>query len=175
MSNPSKDRRRFLRFATKLLLTVIGLLLLIPAVIYLGFPLRRRQGEGEAFQNLGPLSDLPANEWQLLSIEVESKSGWEKSTSRRGLWVRRQPQGEPAVTVLSSICPHLGCPTNWHPDQAQFLCPCHKGTFNADGRPVGGPPPRGLDRLEWEVRGGQLWVRWQDFKIGVAEKVPVHA
>jgi hypothetical protein len=30
-----------------------------------------------------------------------------------------------------------------------------------------------MDPLEFEVRAGRLWVRWQDFKIGVAEHVPV--
>jgi hypothetical protein len=29
-----------------------------------------------------------------------------------------------------------------------------------------------MDPLEYEVRAGRLWVRWQDFKIGVAERIP---
>lgn len=33
---------------------------------------------------------------------------------------------------------------------------------------MSGPPPRGMDALDWEVRGDRLFVRWQDFKIGVA-------
>jgi menaquinol-cytochrome c reductase iron-sulfur subunit len=176
MTNTGKNRRGFLSFATKLLVGIISLCFLVPALVYLWAPLRRKRGAGEtAFQNVGPLADLPLGEWHLLSLEVESQNGWEKTTSRRSVWVRRQPDGDGGITVLSSICPHLGCPTNWHPDQGQFLCPCHKGTFDAEGRYVSGPPPRGLDNLEWEVRGGRLWVRWQDFKIGVAERVPVNA
>jgi hypothetical protein len=30
-----------------------------------------------------------------------------------------------------------------------------------------------MDPLEFEVRDGRLWVRWQDFRIGVAQHVPV--
>ena len=77
------------------------------------------------------------------------------------------------MTVLSSICPHLGCPINWIADKDQFNCPCHGGIFNADGAHVGGPPPRSMDTLDFEVRAGRLWVRWQDFKIGVPQRVPV--
>jgi hypothetical protein len=30
-----------------------------------------------------------------------------------------------------------------------------------------------MDPLEHEIRAERLWVRWQDFKIGVPERVPV--
>ena len=78
------------------------------------------------------------------------------------------------IEVLAPICPHLGCPINWHPDQHRFVCPCHGGIFTSEGERVGGPVPRSMDALAFEIRQGRLWVRWQDFKIGVAERVPVH-
>jgi hypothetical protein len=31
-----------------------------------------------------------------------------------------------------------------------------------------------MDPLDYEVRASRLWIRWQDFKIGVAERVPVN-
>ena len=73
--------------------------------------------------------------------------------------------------MFSPICTHLGCPINWQPERQHFLCPCHGGTFDPQGLVTGGPPPRGMDALEFQVRSGQLWVRWQDFKIGVAQRV----
>jgi Rieske Fe-S protein len=109
----------------------------------------------------------------LQSVEVVHQDGWKKSRMRHAIWVRRQGEGDDAITVLSSICPHLGCPINWHPQQSQFFCPCHGGIFAADGRQIGGPPPRPMDPLPFEVRAGRLWVRWQDFKIGVGERIPV--
>jgi hypothetical protein len=30
-----------------------------------------------------------------------------------------------------------------------------------------------MDELAHETRGGQLWVQWQDFRIGVPDRVPV--
>jgi hypothetical protein len=32
-----------------------------------------------------------------------------------------------------------------------------------------------MDPLPFEVRAGRLRVRWQDFKIGVSERIPVNA
>ncbi len=177
MASTSAGRRRFLGFLTNLLMTVIGLLVAVPALGYVLGPLRRKSEEessGAPFVDAGPLSELPLNQWRLLSLETVQRDGWKKTRQRHAIWVSRQDASERGVTVLSSICPHLGCPVNWHPDQSQFVCPCHGGTFNPEGRHTGGPPPRSMDRLEFQVRGGRLWVRWQDFKIGVASRIPVN-
>jgi Rieske Fe-S protein len=149
----------------------------IPAVGYFLSPIRRRsdtEGLDAAFHDAGLLSDIPVGEWRLLSLEMTHQDGWKKTRVKHAIWVRRQDKGEQAVTLLSSICPHLGCPINWHPDRSQFVCPCHGGIFNQNGQRTGGPPPRAMDSLEFEVRAGRLWVRWQDFKIGVAERIPVN-
>jgi Rieske Fe-S protein len=176
MANGEPHRRRFLGFFTGLLMIVIGLIAAIPAVAYLFGPLRRKSGTHEAdatFQDAGPLADIPVRQWRLLSLEMVHEDGWKKTRVRHAIWVRRGGETGQGITVLSSICPHLGCPINWQPDKSQFLCPCHGGIFNSDGQHTAGPPPRAMDPLEFEVRGGRLWVRWQDFKIGVAERVPV--
>lgn len=176
MANTDTNRRGFLGLFTGLLLGAIGLLVAIPALSYFLAPLRRKsgaEGSGPAFLDAGPVSDIPVGEWRLLSLEDVQKDGWKEVRVRRAVWVRRQGVGKSDLAVLSSICPHLGCYINWHPDQSQFVCPCHGGLFAADGRQTGGPPPRAMDPLEFEVRAGRLWVRWQDFKIGVAERIPV--
>ncbi|HEV3255961.1 MAG TPA: ubiquinol-cytochrome c reductase iron-sulfur subunit [Gemmataceae bacterium] len=179
MSSSGPNRRRFLDFLTKAVLAVIGLCLTIPGVAYFWAPLRRKgggaDGPGPDFLPVGPLSDSLVGQWSLRSVEVVRADGWKKSRVRHAVWVRRQGEGESGITVLSSICPHLGCPVNWHPDRKEFMCPCHGGVFHADGRQVGGPPPRSMDSLDFEVRAGQLWVRWQDFKIGTGERIPVNA
>ena len=174
MADAGTSRRRFLSFFTSLLLALIGLLVAIPALGYFLGPLRRKaEGAGVAFQDIGPLSDIPVERWSLLSLEIVQEDGWKKMRVRHAVWVRRRGEGDQAITVMSPICPHLGCPINWQPDQSQFFCPCHGGIFDSDGRRTGGPPPRSMDPLEFEVRTGRLWVRWRDFKIGVAERVPV--
>jgi menaquinol-cytochrome c reductase iron-sulfur subunit len=174
MSSDRRDRRTFLSFLTQALLAVIGLCLAVPAVAYVVAPLRRRSsGPGAAFVDAGPLSDLPIDQWRLVAIDVLRQDGWEKNRSRRSIWIRRHRANDQEVTVLSPICPHLGCPVNWLPDQSKFACPCHGGVFDSSGAVVSGPPPRAMDHLDYEVRAGRLWVKWQDFKIGVREQIAV--
>jgi Rieske Fe-S protein len=173
MPDADAKRRRFLNYCAELLVAIISLLVAVPALGYVLAPLLRRskQSVEGAFLDAGPLANLPEGEWRLVAVEMLHEDGWRKTRLRHAIWVRRR--GEQDITVLSSICPHLGCPVNWQTDQAQFFCPCHGGIFDTDGRRTGGPPPRSMDPLPFEVRAGRLWVRWQDFKIGTADRVPV--
>jgi len=169
-------RRRFLALCTSGLAALLGLLVAVPALGYFLAPLRSRLGKSQAgpnFQPIGPLSSLPVGQWKLVSFEVVNQDGWEKASSRRSVWVRRNAGGNTEATVLSPICSHLGCPISWQADRSSFICPCHGGVFDADGKNIAGPPPRPMDAIESRVEAGQLMVRWQDFKIGVAERVAV--
>jgi len=174
MAGTGINRRVLLGLLTKLLMALIGLMVAIPGLGYFFGPLRgRSESEGTTFQDAGPLSDIPVGHWQLLSLETVRQDGWKRTRVRHAIWVRRRDRTDQGISVLSSLCPHLGCPINWHADQEVFICPCHGGIFDPNGRHTGGPPPRAMDPLEIEVRAGRLWVRWQDFKIGVAERVTV--
>jgi menaquinol-cytochrome c reductase iron-sulfur subunit len=135
---PATDnhRRGFLGWCTGLLLAALALLVAVPAVGYVCAPLRRRrkeEGTGTGFVDVGPVADLPAGEWSLRTLEVVQDDGWKQTRARRSVWVRREGDGDRGIKVLSPLCPHLGCPINWHPDKGQFDCPCHGGTFAADG------------------------------------------
>ena len=63
------------------------------------------------------------------------------------------------VRAFSAICTHLGCIVKWRPEMDHFFCPCHNGMFDREGRVVGGPPPRPLERYAVEVREGQVFVK----------------
>jgi Rieske Fe-S protein len=176
MANAGSSRRGFLSFLTELVLAIIALIVAVPAFGYLLAPLRRKAGAAEGatpFLDAGHLADFSVGQWRLVALDLVQEDGWKKTRVRHSVWVLRQKDAGQGVVVLSTICPHLGCPINWHTDQSQFVCPCHGGVFSADGRHISGPPPRNMDSLESEVRDGRLWVRWQDFKIGVAERIPV--
>ena len=122
-----------------------------------------------------PWISCPPDQWQLVTLQLVHRDGWEEVRTGHGVWVRRPKDPGGRIEVLSSICPHLGCPLNWHPDQAEFVCPCHGGVFTATGRYRAGPPPRSMDPLEYRVDDGRLLIRWQDFKVGVAARIPVRA
>ncbi len=58
------------------------------------------------------------------------------------LFVVRDEKG---FLSVSARCTHLGCMVVWNRDYHMFLCPCHGGKFDIEGRNVEGPPPRPLD------------------------------
>ena len=68
---------------------------------------------------------------------------------------------EEGVAVFSRRCTDLGCLVSWSKERAQFICPCHQGTFDRTGLNIAGPPPRPLDRLQIVKRGEQLYVSLQ--------------
>ncbi len=70
-------------------------------------------------------------------------------------WIFRDEQG---LYAISSVCTHLGCIAGREPD-GRFKCPCHGSIFEADGKVVGGPAPKGLNWLAMGLSpDGQLVV-----------------
>jgi Rieske Fe-S protein len=117
-------------------------------------------GPRNPYQPVTAMESLPAGQWKLLSFDVIEQGGDKKIRSKRSVWVRRGNQPE-AISVLSPVCPHNGCQINWRPEKSAFVCPCHGGTFDADGKLKSGPPKRSMDPLDFRVEAGQLLVRWE--------------
>ncbi len=64
------------------------------------------------------------------------------------------------VLAHSAVCSHLGCIIQWRPSGRQaWQCPCHKGSYDANGRVLSGPPPRALEPVPATVRDGVVYVR----------------
>jgi menaquinol-cytochrome c reductase iron-sulfur subunit len=76
------------------------------------------------------------------------------------------------LQAFNVVCPHAGCSVNLASGGTHFACPCHRSRFALDGAREEGPAPRGLDELEVEIRDGDVWVRFQDFRPGIEEKIP---
>jgi cytochrome b6-f complex iron-sulfur subunit len=61
--------------------------------------------------------------------------------------------------AVSAICTHLGCITEWKPDDNLIECPCHGSKYKRDGTKVAGPAPRSLPHFNIQVGpDGQLVV-----------------
>jgi cytochrome b6-f complex iron-sulfur subunit len=72
--------------------------------------------------------------------------------------------GGTGVRAFSAICTHLGCIVQWQKDTKEFVCPCHGGKYDFDGKVTYGPPPRPLDPIEVKVQSGEVFVMMKSRK-----------
>lgn len=63
---------------------------------------------------------------------------------KRRIWVFVDSNG---LAAVSTVCPHLGCLVA-REENGNFICPCHGSRFDANGKAVSGPTPRGLVWVE---------------------------
>ncbi len=138
-------------------------------------PLRAPRGAG-AWSRVTRLTALPADGVpRRFLVSAEQVNAWTRLPRRPVGAVYLRRTGESQVQALHATCPHAGCPVEYTPARSGFLCPCHNSTFAVDGsvNDPASPSPRGLDTLEVEIRGGdEVWVRFQNFRAGVREKIP---
>lgn len=167
-------RRSFLKEAASVLIG--GIVMLVPAAAGLFTwldPLKRRNSGGGQFVKVGTLDALPADgvprKFTVLADHVDA---WTKTPHMPvgAIYLRRT--GDKEVSALHSVCPHAGCFVDYRGDRKDFFCPCHNSTFAADGEinDPKSPSPRAMDSLEVEVRGNEVWVRFQNFVAGHKEK-----
>jgi cytochrome b6-f complex iron-sulfur subunit len=62
------------------------------------------------------------------------------------------------VTARSLLCTHQGCEVIWELDRQRYFCPCHDGSFDAEGRVLGGPPTRPLRSVPVRVENEMVIV-----------------
>lgn len=55
------------------------------------------------------------------------------------------------LTVLSPVCPHLGCHVHFNDAEKTWDCPCHGSRFDLDGRVLDGPATSGLAPIDTEL------------------------
>jgi menaquinol-cytochrome c reductase iron-sulfur subunit len=172
--NPTTDepspqnRRSFLGALVALGSIFVGALLSVPLIRFAIFPLIRRTTDLKN-SPVGSISEFSSLiEPAMRTIQIEQIDGWRKTVSEKIVYITKDRRDQ--LCVLSSICPHLGCTVPWNKEKKQFICPCHGGTFSADGSRVSGPSQRGMDTLETSVQDGQLQVRFQYFRQLVSDK-----
>ena len=88
---------------------------------------------------------------------MERRTGYLTEEQEISVFVTTETGAE--FTILSNICTHLGCRVRWVQDQNGYFCPCHNAIFGPDGEVVQGPPPRPLDRFEYMIEEGQLFIK----------------
>ena len=137
-------------------------------------PLKRKSAAGE-FVAVTNLSALPEGGGpRKFSIITTQQDAWNQTPNVPigAVYLRRT--GPQTVQAFNVVCPHAGCFVDYLPARDSYLCPCHNSTFALDGKinDPKSPSPRGLDELAVEVRGGEVWVKFQNFISGSHEKIP---
>jgi Rieske Fe-S protein len=178
-------RSTFLSAATLGLGAVIGGIVTVPILGFAVLPSFTNQRKQNV--ELGPLEDFPEGEFIIATYMEDPEVG---EVTRRTMFVRSNGllEGIPSFTVLFSRCVHLGCPVQPNgpidTDRAKtvgehnveltpvqpsgFGCPCHGGQYDTEGNRTAGPPVRALDRAEFSIRDGKLWLG-EYYSVGKVE------
>lgn len=84
-----------------------------------------------------------------------------------GQRVRIVHRGDPVELLRSSegvrarslLCTHQGCEVAWREPVNAYVCRCHEGRYDANGKPILGPPTRPLRTLTIERSGDFVVLR----------------
>ena len=160
-------RRSYIGWLFGLCGAAVSAVLAAPLIRFTLFPLTSKTTETK-WSDAGPVADLRSDKPLTRTVMVEQVDGWRKTVSEKIIYVTKDSSGK--LSVLSAVCPHLGCSVQWQDGKKAFICPCHSAEFEANGTKTGGPAPRGMDTLETKVVDGRLQVRYQYFRQLVEAK-----
>jgi menaquinol-cytochrome c reductase iron-sulfur subunit len=110
------------------------------------------------WQGVGPASEIPDDTYVPKVVTEVTGVGQVGKTS---IYIRRynpdiDSERFQDFIVLSTRCMHLGCPVRYTEAARRFICPCHGGVYDFEGKVNGGPPVRPLDRFYNRVVNGEL-------------------
>jgi len=153
----SMTRRRVFTIASQGIGGLAAAGIVLPAVGFAVAPIFHRGKE--RWEAVGPTSDFVEETYrQVVFTETEGIGDAGKTTA----YVRRSSEElgeEPGLFIaVSNRCAHLGCPVRFVEAAGNFICPCHGGVYDFQGKRIGGPPVRPLDQFQVRVRKGQVEV-----------------
>lgn len=151
--NKRIDRRGFIVWGIG---GLISAAMAIPAVAYIIGP-ALQQDTAQNWIRLGAASKVELGVPTLFKAKVQRQTGWIVNEEELSVFVRTD-NGRDFV-AMSNVCTHLGCRVRWIAERGEFFCPCHNGVFDKDGKVLGGPPPRPLDRYTVKVENDQLFIQ----------------
>jgi len=153
--SPHLDRRQFVNVVLAALGTIMGAVIGIPAIGYLISPATKVQKKDD-WISMGPLENYEIGKPALFSFNRTTVNGWEKTVNSYGAYVVRSSPDQ--LKVFSNMCTHLSCRVTWKDETQEYICPCHDGHFDAQGKVSAGPPPKPLYEYETKIEDNNLFI-----------------
>ena len=148
------SRRTFL---AKLITLISGTIGVVLGVVLAGFAISPALKKKEKdWVEIGEVQGLEANEPKEVIYYYTKKDGWLSKRVKSLVYVLKNEKDE--IIVFSPTCSHLGCSVRWDDERKQFLCPCHGGVYDINGKVIEGPPPRPLTRYRIKFEKEKLYV-----------------
>lgn len=162
MDRDEVTRRRFVGRSARRAAGAGLIAALPPLAAGCGDPLSSSVEPTDSWPVIAQLSEIPDDTYGTRTAPIEGNDGRPHRVSiylrRRNREIDRIALGDERqqVIAVSPRCTHLGCPVRFVEPSAVFICPCHGGSFDVQGRKKVGPPVRGLDRFYTVVREGEV-------------------
>ncbi len=177
-SNATKlPRRDFLtRSAAITIGAIVGIIPALAGLMVFLDPLRKKNKSVAGAIRVASLRALPMDGLpHKFSVIASRTDAWNKFPEVPVGAVYLRQVSDKRIEALNVVCPHAGCFVDYKAERNIYLCPCHNSAFALDGT-IGdpsSPSPRPLDNLEVEIRGEEIWIKFQNFRAGEAKKIPV--
>jgi quinol---cytochrome c reductase iron-sulfur subunit, bacillus type len=114
------------------------------------------------WQDVGAAADFNGDSYVQRVITLIQETG---EAGKATVYVRKfnTQRDDPAnrdqpYVAISNRCMHVGCPVRYTQASERFICPCHGGVYDFEGKVTGGPPVRPLDRFYTRVEAGRVQV-----------------
>ncbi len=111
------------------------------------------------WEKVGKLSDFTPDTYRPVIHTIRTGIGEAGKTT---VYVRQGSadldEDTNGYVAISTRCAHLGCPVRFVRAAGIFSCPCHGGAYDFEGKVIGGPPVRPLDRFQTRIVDGQVEV-----------------
>ncbi len=157
--SPHIDRRQFVNVVLTFLGTLMGTIVGLPAIGYLISPATRVQKKDDWIP-LGSLDKYPVGAPTMFSFNRTTVNGWEKTVNSYGAYVVRFSPDQ--LRVFSNMCTHLSCRVSWKEEVKEYVCPCHDGRFDIQGKVTAGPPPASLHEYGTKIEAGNLFIHFTE-------------
>ena len=153
----SMTRRKVFTIAAQGLGGLAGAAIILPAVGFAVAPIFHRGKE--RWEDIGATGNFVEDTYRQVVFTETPGSATPARRSPTSAKARKELGEEPNQFVaVSNRCAHLGCPVRFVEAAGNFICPCHGGVYDFQGKRIGGPPVRPLDRFQTRVVKGQVQV-----------------